>query len=106
MGVPLKVIERDHLSSEPIRVPVAAEVNGVPFIPTFMTVEMSFVDVTVGGDPVTWIAGNWDTDSTGSVIVYKAEVKPPVLPIGDYTIRLRITGTDVPVRVVGILKLV
>lgn len=101
----LKVIERPALSSEPIRVPVAAEVNGLPFVPTGMTVEMGFVDVSVGGNPLSWTTGLWDVDSSGSTIVYKAQVKPPVLAVGDYTVWLRITGTDVPVRIVGILKL-
>lgn len=102
----LKVIERPALSSEPIRVPVAAEVNGAVFNPTTMTVEMGFVDVTVGGNPATWTAGIWDVDASGITIVYRAQVKPPALAIGDYLVWLRITGTDIPVRVVGILKLV
>jgi len=101
----LKVIERPALSSEPIRVPVAAEVNGAVFVPTTMTVEMGFVDVVTGGNPSTWTAGIWDVDSSGTTIVYRAQVKPPVLAVGDYTVWLRISGTDIPVRIVGILKL-
>lgn len=105
--MPLSVIERSHLSSEPIRVPVRALVNGAVFNPTSMTVEMAFVDYVVGGDPVTWTVGLWDTDTVSAPnVVYKAQVKPPVLPIGTYTVYLRITGTDVPVRQVGVLKLV
>jgi hypothetical protein len=103
----LTVIERPHLSSEPIRVPVHASVNGLPFNPTSMTVEMAFVLDSTGGDPASWTVGTWDIDTTStSSVVYKAQVKPPNLAIGTYTVWLRITGTDVPVRIVGILKLV
>lgn len=106
MTRPLTVIERPRLSSEPIRVPVNAKVNGVVFVPTSMTVEMAFVDYVTGGEPVTWTVGVWDTDASSGVVVYKAQVKPPVLVAGTYTIWLRITGTDIPVRIVGVLKLV
>ncbi|SRR6266496_5876178 len=102
----LKTIERPRLSSEPIRVPVAAEVNGAVFVPTSMTVEMAFVDYTTGGEPTTWTAGVWDVDASTSTIVYRAQVKPPALAAGTYTVWLRLTGTDIPVRIVGILKLV
>lgn len=108
----LKTIERPRLSSEPIRVPIFAEVNGAVFVPTAMTVEMAFVlyDPTVGfpgAEPgVTWTAGIWDVDSSTGTTVYRAQVKPPALAAGTYTVWLRLSGTDVPVRIVGILKLV
>lgn len=101
----MKVIEWSHLSSEPIRVPVYAENNGAVFPPTGMTVEMAFVNATTGGDPSVWTAGLWDVDSAHGVTVYRAQVKPPVLAVGTYNIYLRLTGTDIPVRMVGILKL-
>lgn len=101
----LKVIERPALSSEPIRVPVAAEVNGAVFVPTTMTVEMAFVDTTTGGNPSAWTAGIWDVDASTGTIIYRAQVKPPVLAAGTYTVWLRLSGTDVPVRIVGVLKL-
>jgi hypothetical protein len=70
-----------------------------------MTVEMAFVDITVGGDPSAWTSGVWDTDASTGVVVYRAQVKPPTLVAGTYDVWLRLTGTDIPVRKVGILKL-
>lgn len=103
----LSVIERPVSSLEPIRVPVNAEVNGVQFNPTTMTVEMGFVLDGVAGAPSAWQSGIWDTDTTPStgIPIYKAQVKPIGLAAGTYTIWLRLTGTDTVVRIVGILKL-
>lgn len=94
-------LTRSHLSSEPIRVPVYAEVNGVEVDPTAMVVAMAFV--LVGSDPLVgdWTAGTWDVSG-----VYKAQVKPPVLAVGVYAIWLKLTGTDTPVKKVGYLRLV
>src|SRR6266550_2749161 len=108
----LKTIERPRLSSEPIRVPVAAEVNGAVFVPTSMTVEMAFIPfdatLSVQLEPTSgqWVTGIWDVDATGATVVYRAQVKPTGLVAGTYTVWLRLTGTDTPVRIVGVLKLV
>jgi len=109
----LKTVERPRLSSEPLRVPVFAEVNGSVFVPISMSVEMAFIlyDPTAvfpGVEPISgdWVAGVWDVDANVGVVIYRAQVKPPAHAAGTYTVWLRISGTDVPVRVVGILKLV
>lgn len=94
-------LTRSHLSSEPIRVPVYASVAGVKVDPSTMVVAMAFKPG--GTDPIAgdWIVGTWDVST-----VYKAQVTPPVLGIGIYVIWLRLTGTDIPVKAVGFLKLV
>ena len=109
----LKTVERPRLSSEPVRVPVFAEVNGTVFVPTSMSVEMAFIPynptaVFPGVEPVPtdWTAGVWDVDANVGVVIYRAQVKPPALAAATYTVWLRISGTDVPVRVIGILKLI
>jgi len=108
----LKTIERPRLSSEPVRVPIFAEVNGAVFVPTSMTVEMAFIiyDPTAtfpGAEPSApdWTTGLWDVDATTSTVIYRAQVKPPALAANTYTVWLRLTGTDGPVRVIGILRL-
>lgn len=109
----LKTVERPRLSSEPIRVPIFAEVNGAVFVPTAMTVEMAFIPYDpnaifpgVEPTPTDWTAGLWDVDASSATVVYRAQVKPPTLVKNTYTVWLRLSGTDVPVRVIGILKLV
>lgn len=97
----LDTLIRSHLSIEPIRVPVFAKISGVKIDPTSMAVAFAFK--AIGVDPVggDWLTGTWDVSD-----VYKAQVTPPVLAIGIYVVWLRLTGTDVPIKRVGYLKVV
>lgn len=101
----LQAIERSVLSAAPIRVPVYAEVNGIQFNVSAMTVEMAFKVSGTNPGVSDWQAGSWDIDTTGNPTVYKAQCKPTGLVAGTYIVWLRLTGTDVPVFQAGILKL-
>jgi hypothetical protein len=100
------VISLSSLSTEYIRVPVAATVNNAPYNPTNDAVAFAFTGGAnpAGGD---WHSGSWDSANTP----YAAQclVGPGAggvaLTVGTWVIWIKITDNpEVPVRAVGQLS--
>lgn len=90
-------MELSSLSTEYVRVPVAAEDQGVPVNPTGATVEMAFP--AEGVDPVTddWQAAAWETVATTTPDTYLARVLVGTgdlnLAAGNYDVWVRVTSS-------------
>jgi hypothetical protein len=95
------------LSTEYVRVKVAATVNGAAINPTSDAVQFAFT--LDGANPTSWVSGSWETDATGQVAIYYARtlVGPSggtVLAAGTWTVWLKVTDSpETPVRQVGVL---
>lgn len=100
------MITLSSLSTEYVRVPVAATVNNAPYNPTGDVVQFAF---TTGANPVSgdWHTGSWD--STDSPYVAQCLVGPGgvvSLAVGTWIIWIKITDNpEVPVRSVGQLSI-
>lgn len=93
------------LSTEYLRYPVSAVVNGAAIVPTGDTVQFAFP--VTGAAPVTWFAGSWETVSStyfARVLVGPAGgVFAPTAGV-TYDVWIKITDSpEVPVRKVGTL---
>lgn len=100
------MISLSVLSTEYIRVPIAATVNNFPYNPTGDVVAFAF---TTGANPASgdWHPGLWD--STNAPYVAQCLVGPSggvALTVGTWVIWVKITDNpEVPVRAVGQLAI-
>src|ERR1700742_23695 len=103
MTQPLPVLQWNHLTHEPIRVPVGAIANGSIVDMSAATVGLAFP--VVGVDPVSYTSGTWDVNTNDpNEPIYKAQGVPSVSAVGDYDIWIEFTrGSDTVQRKVGVL---
>lgn len=97
------------LSTEYVRVPIAATSSGATVDPTGDTVQMAFP--VHGVDPVNadWKAASWETDATITPHAYYARclVGPSqvVLAAGTYDVWVKVTDNpEIPARLAGQLQ--
>ena len=94
------------LSTEYLRFPVAATVNGATVNPTGDTVQFAFP--AAASAPVTWFAGSWETTAAGTYVA-RVLVGPTggviTLTAGSYyDVYIKITDSpETPVRNLGTL---
>lgn len=98
------------LSLEYVRVPVAAEDQGVAVDPTSNVVEFAFETFADDTEPSSFTAGDWETDPGPPAIYYARILIGPagtiVLADGKYHIWIKITASpEIPVRRVGVLTI-
>ena len=99
------MISLSVLSTEYVRVPIAATVNNAPYNPTNDVVQFAF---TTGGDPVAgdWHAGVWDSGNAPYVAQCLVGPGGVALTVGTWVIWVKITDNpEIPVRQVGQLAI-
>lgn len=101
------MITLSSLSTEYVRVPVAATVAGAPYDPRSDVVQFAFVVSGVNPQSGDWHTGLWDGGN--SPYVAQCLVGPSggvALTAGDYVIWVKITDNpEIPVRAVGELSI-
>jgi hypothetical protein len=102
-------VRLSSLSTEYVRVPVAAEEDGAAVDPTAATVEFAFP--ADGTAPSSWETGEWETDSRTNPATYYARILVGAgdldLAAGDYDVWVRVTlSPEVATHQAGTLTIV
>jgi hypothetical protein len=103
-------VELSTLTTEYVRVPVAAEEDGATVDPTAATVEMAFPAEDVDPVEADWQDASWETVTTSSPDTYLARVLVGTgdldLAAGNYDVWVRITSSpETVVRKAGRITL-